>query len=127
MVEWLKKQWDWIKSFISEPPDANGYVKGSQKRFLSFWVVIAFVAVWFKKTMSMKPEEPIPDIPPTWALLILAVLGLGIYANHIASKNKIEEIEAEEDVSEEKKKRDVAIVKLHRRLKKLEDKDEPEE
>lgn len=85
-MNWWKEQWNWLKSFASEPPDEKGFMKGSQKRFLGFWVVIAFVSAWFKKVMIMSPTDEIPDIPPTWAILILAILGLGIYANHISKK-----------------------------------------
>ena len=126
-TEWLKAQWEWIKSFASEPPDVSGYIKGSQKRFLSFWVVLAFVIAWFKKMMNMNPADPIPDIPPTWAVLILAILGLGIYANQVATKGRQDEIEIKQkdcDSEEQKKRIGSAIIKLDARLKKLE-KDEP--
>lgn len=121
-MEWLKLQWEWIKSFASEPPDANGFVKGSQKRFLSFWVVIAFIVAWFKKMLEMKPADPIPDIPPTWAVLILAILGLGIYANQISSKNKIDEIKIDNSEKNKSEKAIRGIVKLDERIKKIEEK-----
>lgn len=73
MNNWFTDQIEWLKSFLSDP---NG--KGSSKRGISIATVVVFLTAYLKLAL-VKTE--LMDIPPTWAVIILGVLGLGIYSN----------------------------------------------
>lgn len=72
-LAWLQAQIAWFGGFLS---DSTG--KASSKRLISVIVVITFVAAYMKVIMY---GHELVDIPPTWAMLIAALLGLGIYSN----------------------------------------------
>lgn len=70
MFAWLNKQIEWVKSFLQEP---NG--KASSKRLFSAGVVTVFLVAYLKISILTSSLE---DIPPMWAVMIAAILGLNI-------------------------------------------------
>ena len=80
---WFAAQIEWVKSLFSEVL-ANGQLKMSHKRVISLAVIWAFIFTYIRVSWDQKS---VADIPPTWAMLIAAILGLAIYAN-IANKDK---------------------------------------
>jgi hypothetical protein len=91
VLNWIKIQIDWVKGFFEEQlPD--GKMKPSQKRLVSFFVVLTFlysyVYVLVKKTDALGKisEITFPDMPMNWAFLIGFIIGANIYSNIQSSK-----------------------------------------
>ena len=88
MKQWLAKQWNWIKSFLSESPNGEGIMKGSSKRLAAVAVIFTFVYTTlgeFAKTGN------IPEIPDGWLWvlgIVLGVTGAGDLAKKYLSKKK---------------------------------------
>jgi len=72
-MNWLSKQWEWIKSFLSEPANGDGIQKGSNKRMAASAITFTFVFTYLRIAMEMKI---MPDIPDTWIFILAAVLGI---------------------------------------------------
>lgn len=70
-MKWIKEQIEWAKSFFSE---SDG--KASNKRLISTGVVLAFLFAYVKTALY---NNKIEDIPVTWAMLIIGILGLGTW------------------------------------------------
>ena len=81
-MKWLAEQIEWLKSLVSEVLP-NGQLKLSHKRVISLAVVWSFIFTYARVSWDQKV---VTDIPQTWALLITAILGLGIYSNIANSK-----------------------------------------
>jgi hypothetical protein len=88
---WINTQISWLKGFFEEQlPDGN--MKPSQKRLISFFVVLTFlysyIFVLVKKTEASGKisEITFPDMPMNWAFLIGFVIGANIYSNIQSSK-----------------------------------------
>jgi len=79
-VKWLASQWEWAKSFLNEP---NG--KGSNKRLMSNLTVATFLFVYVRVVLATSTPTVIIDIPPTWAAIIAAIIGLGIVDKKISN------------------------------------------
>lgn len=77
-MEWIKKQFEWFKSFFSEPDG-----KGSNKRLLGTLMVVIFVISYMKISI---PAKTLTDIPDTWALLIAGIIGLGVLDKMVTNK-----------------------------------------
>ena len=74
IMGWLNTQWEWLKSFLSEPVNGSGKVeKGSSKRIAALTVIATFAYTY---TKSAEKQEGMPDIPMEWMGLILIVLGV---------------------------------------------------
>ena len=72
-MNWLGKQWEWIKSFLSESSNGNGIQKGSSKRIASITVIVVFALTYLSKAAA---SSTIPDIPEGWRWLLFIVLGV---------------------------------------------------
>jgi len=89
MKNWFGKQWNWIKSFLSESPDGNGMVKGSSKRLAAVAVTFTFVYVTLGEYSS---KGVIPEIPDGWLWvlgIVLGVTGMGDLAKNYLSKKNV--------------------------------------
>lgn len=75
MLLWLDKQFDWLKSFLSEKDG-----KGSNKRLISVVVITVFAISYLKIAI---PSEELIDIPMNWAIVIGYLIGLNIWANKV--------------------------------------------
>jgi len=84
MFKWINMQIEWLKGFFQE---SDG--KPSNKRLVGTIVVCSFLAA-YSKTAIITAEKvtAMPDIPPTWAVLIAAILSLNIVANYLSGKKK---------------------------------------
>lgn len=83
---WLADQWDWVKSFVSEPQLlANGKLKGSSKR-LAVMVVIFMFGRAINQVGIKNEWKVVPDIPEMWLILIGGIIGLDI-TSRLLSKN----------------------------------------
>ena len=80
MFSFIKDQFDWLKSFFSEKDG-----KGSSKRLITITAVAVFLVTYLKISWAL---QAITDIPPTWAVLILGAVGLGIVAKKISGNGK---------------------------------------
>ena len=83
---WLSRQWDWVKGFLSEESG-----KASSKRLASLAVVCVFLVAYMRVAIALiKDGQPeIRDIPEGWAWMIGGIIGLGVF-DKIASKFKNE-------------------------------------
>ena len=77
-MDWIKEQWNWLKSFFSEPSG-----KASIKRLIMFWIVVSFLTAYFKIALA---TNTIVDIPMNWSFLLSAILGLGILDKYVDLK-----------------------------------------
>ena len=82
-MKWLAAQWEWIKSFLSEPPNGTGVQKGSSKRVAAIAVTFTFVFVYIKVAIV---QNLIPDIPEGWRWVLFIVLGVTGIADVISKK-----------------------------------------
>ena len=73
MKTWLNDQWEWLKSFLSEPINGGGVQKASSKRIASLAVTWTFVFVYVKTALA---SNALPEIPDTWVFIIGTVLGI---------------------------------------------------
>jgi len=78
-IKWLTEQWNWLKSFFSEPDG-----KASVKRLIGFWTIAAFLFSYVRIALA---TQELLDMPSNWSIMILAILGLGI-VDKIASNGK---------------------------------------
>jgi hypothetical protein len=79
-MNWLKEQWEWVKSFFSEPKDDDS-LKGSMKRGLSFWIVITFMVSYSQLVARLEIKNgrvELPDVPFNWTIIICSIIGLGV-------------------------------------------------
>lgn len=83
-MKWLGKQIEWLKSFLSEPREEGEALKGSSKRLNMFLVILVFLIQYSKLTWENKE---LMDIPQTWAIVILCILGFGSYLAYLKNKN----------------------------------------
>ena len=83
-MKWITDQIDWLKSLFSERL-ADGSLKMSHKRVISLAVCWAFLFTYIRVSWDQKT---VADIPATWALLLAAILGLGIYSNIVNKSDK---------------------------------------
>ena len=83
IINWISKQIEWCKSFLSEPIERGG--KASIKRLISFIVVMSFLQAYIKTTLDTKV---ITDIPSNWMFLIAGIIGLHILDKYVESKKK---------------------------------------
>ena len=79
-MNWINEQIQWFKQFFSDPDG-----QASSKRLMSFITVLAVLFPYLKVSIN---TQVIQDIPPTSAMLITAILGLGIVANKIENGKK---------------------------------------
>jgi len=77
-MDWIAKQIEWLKSFLSED---NG--TASSKRLMGFLVVLAFLFSYIKTTLISHQLE---DIPINWSFMIAAIIGLGVWSNIVEKK-----------------------------------------
>lgn len=70
MKEWLSKQFEWVKTFLSA---ADG--KGSFRRLGSLMILALFCRSYFVASFYSKT---IPDVPEMWAILIATILGFSV-------------------------------------------------
>ena len=71
MIKWINDQIQWLKQFFSDPDG-----QASSKRLMSFLVILSFLYSYLKASFF---TNTIQDIPPTWAMLIAGIIGLGIW------------------------------------------------
>jgi len=79
-MEWIKKQIEWLKSFLSEESG-----KASIKRLIMFWISVAFIGAYVKIAVA---SEQITDIPSNWMFLLAGILGLGILDKYVQNGKK---------------------------------------
>lgn len=79
-MSWIKIQIEWIKSFWTAPDG-----KGSSKRLHATLIILTFMITYLR--ISILKSE-ITDIPPTWAVVVAAVLGLQIWGNKQENKTE---------------------------------------
>ncbi len=79
IANYFSTQVEWLKGFLSDP---NG--KASSKRGISVASVVVFLVAYLKIALA---TTTLIDIPPTWAVMILGILGLGIYSNRTDYKS----------------------------------------
>ena len=76
MKEWLKRQWEWLKSFFDEDDehhlDSDGH-NPSHKNLVALAVIAVFCIAFLKKAAT---SADLSDIPGGWQLVILGVLGI---------------------------------------------------
>lgn len=84
-MKWLSKQWEWIKSFLSEPANGDGIQKGSNKRVAATAVTFTFVFTYLRTAMESKA---MPDIPDMWVFILAAVLGITGVVDWMKAKSK---------------------------------------
>jgi hypothetical protein len=102
MLNWLKEQIEWFKSFLSEPMNGSGKIeKGSTRRIAILGVTYTFVYTYIKTSFETKA---MPDIPDMWVLLILVVLGVPGVMDYFKGKTNIAtRVEDRKDEVESKK------------------------
>lgn len=76
-MEFLKKQLEWIKGFLSEKDG-----KASSKRLLSTIIVVAFVVTYSKVALFNKE---LIDLPTNWLILLPTLIGINVWANKVAN------------------------------------------
>ena len=93
ILSWINIQVNWVKGFFEEK-QVDLTMKPSQKRLVSFMVVVTFLYTYvytlLRKTdviASKLSEIQFPDIPPTWAMLIGYIIGVDIYSNYQNNKS----------------------------------------
>ena len=79
-IKWLAEQWNWLKSFFSEPDG-----KASIKRLISFWVTVSFIFSYVKISLA---NSDITDIPMNWSIIIAGIIGLGIVDKFVTNGKK---------------------------------------
>ena len=72
-MKWINDQWEWLKSFLSEPANGNGIQKASSKRIASTSVTFTFVFVYIKSALA---ANSLLEIPDTWVFILGTVLGI---------------------------------------------------
>ena len=82
-MKWINDQWEWAKSFLSEPINGNGVQKASSKRIASTSVTFTFVFVYIKSALA---TNSLPEIPDTWVFILGTVLGIGGLIDFLKSK-----------------------------------------
>lgn len=78
MKNYIKEQIEWLKTFLSDPDG-----KGSNRRAISFIVVIMFCHSYLKVSLA---TNTIQDIPEFWALLIATLCGFSIWEKKVQNK-----------------------------------------
>ena len=84
-MNWLSKQWTWLKSFFSEPINGTGEQKGSSKRIAAIGVTYVFMHTYLDKAAG---SEVMPDIPTEWVYLLLIVLGVTGVIDYMRAKTE---------------------------------------
>jgi len=84
MKQWLDKQVEWLKSFISEVME-DGIQKGSSKRVAQLTVTFVFA---FNYTRIALGKEVLPDVPDSWIFLVGVVLGITTIADYFSRQQK---------------------------------------
>ena len=79
-IKWLAEQWNWLKSFLSEPDG-----KASVKRLISAWVTVSFIFSYVKISLA---NSDITDIPMNWSIIIAGIIGLGIVDKFVTNGKK---------------------------------------
>ena len=91
-MNWIEKQFEWIKGFFDEDDkadwhDAYGH-NPSHKNLIGIAMIVIFAITYLKKIAAV---DEIPDIPPGWQLVILGILGIRALQSgasaYIKSKN----------------------------------------
>lgn len=105
--EWLCKQFNWLKSFLSDPqlPD-NENQKGSMKRVTTLVLVVIFTLyyksvtnVYIERMSKISDEKFVdllkdhsfspPDIPEVWALLLAGILAINVADYFVKKRSNI--------------------------------------
>ena len=85
MVKWFGKQWEWVKSFLSESIGDDGIQKGSSKRVGAISVTFTFVFTYIRVALK---TNTMPEIPDTWVFILAAVLGITGFVDWLKARSE---------------------------------------
>jgi len=75
-MNWIERQIEWGKSFLSESYKIGVAGKASSRRVIELGVVWAFIFSYVKIAIA---SATVIDIPTTWGMVILGILGIKVW------------------------------------------------
>jgi hypothetical protein len=90
-MNWVEKNIEWLKSFVSETYENGVAGKASSQRLIELFVVGAFLIAFLKVTLALAILPGVSalallDIPWGWATVIIGILGIKVYQKQAADK-----------------------------------------
>jgi len=90
MLNWIKEQIEWFKSFLSEEANGDGKIKkGSSKRIGIFTVLYLFAHSVINNGQSIEWKH-LPTISWEWAVMVGGIIGLNILDSYQRRKAELE-------------------------------------